>query len=157
MPEELALGLEQLIDHGLTVLGRQSAELSGTRSAPQAWSKREILGHLIDSAANNHQRFVRAQTTNTLDFPPYDPRAWVTCQRYADCDWDDLVTLWLTYNRHLVHVLRAMPSDCLDTPCRVDWYDPPREIPLRQVAQEYLNHVRHHLEKLAVQSVPNKG
>ncbi len=150
MGSELAQELEDLVDAAAGELGRQPAEATAQRPRPSSWSKREILGHLIDSAANNHQRFVRAQQAGELDFPPYEQEAWVACQRYAERDWLELVTLWVAYNRHLVHVLRVMPRDELDTPCRVDWYDTPRAIPLRTVAEEYLKHMRHHLEQLTV-------
>lgn len=127
-------------------------ELSGSdvkspRSAG-GWSEMEILGHLVDSAANNHQRFVRAQHVATLEYPSYDQEAWVASQRYADADWSNLVELWLAYNRHLAHVLSVMPPEQLDTPVRVDWYGEPTLIPLSRVADEYLVHVRHHLEQL---------
>jgi hypothetical protein len=53
------------------------------KPAPDRWSKKEILGHLIDSAANNHQRFVRAQGTPRLEFPGYEQEFWVATQAYA--------------------------------------------------------------------------
>src|SRR4030095_2595683 len=46
----------------------QETEVS-LKPAPGKWSKKEILGHLIDSATNNHQRFVRTQMTEELIFP----------------------------------------------------------------------------------------
>jgi len=149
MPQDIARELQTLVDQAIVELDRQSPANVAQRPAPDAWSKAEILGHLIDSAANNHHRFVRAQGVAELDFPPYDPPAWVSCQDYASCEWSQLVTLWVAYNRLLVHVLSVMPAEQLGTPCSVDWYGEPEAIPLRVVVEEYLKHVRHHLAKLA--------
>jgi hypothetical protein len=71
------------------------------------WSAQQIVGHLIDSAANNHQRFVRAQFTDHLDFPGYEQEQWVLAQRYESEPWPRLLDLWLAYNRHLAHVVAA--------------------------------------------------
>src|ERR1019366_10203614 len=81
--------------------------------APNRWSKKELLGHLIDSAANNHLRFVCAQGTARLEFPGYEQEFWVATQAYASAPWPDLVNLWLLLNRHLLHVLKAMPPAVL--------------------------------------------
>ena len=69
------------------------------------WSAKQVLGHLIDSAANNHQRFVRAQFTADLVFPTYDGDQWVEAQKYSDGFWPDLIDLWRAYNLHLVRVV----------------------------------------------------
>ena len=76
--------------------------------APGRWSKKEILGHLIDSAANNHQRFVRAQLAPSVVDPSYQQEQWVATQGYAAEPWPDLVNLWLLYNRHLLHIIRGV-------------------------------------------------
>src|ERR1035438_2488943 len=89
------------------------------KPAPNRWSKKEILGHLIDSAANNHQRFVRAQLAANLELPGYEQERWVAAQSYATESWPDLVTLWLFYNRHLLHIIGAMPEASLATACAI--------------------------------------
>jgi DinB superfamily len=112
---------------------------------PGAWSRLEILGHLIDSAANNHQRYVRVQSVDELRFADYDQEAWVACQEYRTSQWGDLVDLWASYNRHLAHVLDVLPSASLDTPCRVG---ESQSGPLRELVDQYLAHMRHHLAQL---------
>src|SRR5262245_40862370 len=73
-----------------------------SRRTPQGgWSPKEIIGHLIDSASNNHQRWVRAMAAERIEFPKYEQAQWVSSQHYADARWPDLVNLWLLYNRHL--------------------------------------------------------
>src|ERR1044071_8754018 len=71
----------------------------------EAWTSKQILGHLIDSAANNHQRFVRAQFTNDLVFSGYEQDRWVSSQKYRDESWPDVIQLWSAYNLHLLHVV----------------------------------------------------
>ena len=73
------------------------------------WSVKEIVGHLIDSASNNHQRFVRAQFSDDLVCLGYDQVAWVTTQRYQSADWRGLIALWASFNLHLANVIEALP------------------------------------------------
>jgi hypothetical protein len=79
------------------------------RPKPGAWSIKEIVGHLIDSAANNHQRFVRAEQQGDLVFPGYAQDEWVRIQAYDSSPWNELVSLWESYNSHLARVMNAVP------------------------------------------------
>jgi hypothetical protein len=78
-----------------------SAAQSAVPRAEGKWSPREIIGHLIDSASNNHQRFVRAQFTDDLVFAGYEQEGWVRVQNYQGEDWTELVQLWRLYNQHI--------------------------------------------------------
>jgi len=118
---------------------------AAAKSDPAQWSKKELLGHLIDSAANNHQRFVRAQQTNPYDGQRYEQDFWVTSQSYATESWSDLVNLWLLYNRHLLHVLKVMPKEVYPHVCRIGDYP---QMTLEEVAIDYVVHMEHHLEEL---------
>src|SRR5207302_10752544 len=106
---ELAAILENTPQRLLSITGNDAAHKPG----PDRWSKKEILGHLIDSAGNNHQRFVRAQLVPHLDFPEYDQDRWVAAQSYATQSWTELIDLWAALNRHILHVLKAMPESAL--------------------------------------------
>lgn len=83
---------------------------SAIRPMPGKWSPREIIGHLIDSASNNHQRFVRAAGMADLVFTGYDQDGWVELQRYQDVPWNDLLDLWVAFNRHIARVMDAVPE-----------------------------------------------
>jgi len=122
-----------------------SDEEVSRRPAPDRWSKKEILGHLVDSAANNHQRIVRVQIAPPLEFPTYQQESWVAVQSYATESWPDLVNLWLLLNRHLLHIIRAVPASSLSYPCAIGGNDP---IPLSEVIDGYVDHLEHHLESL---------
>jgi hypothetical protein len=115
------------------------------KPAPDRWSKKEILGHLIDSAGNNHQRFVRAQLQGQLTFPGYEQEGWARCQRYVAADWQHLVALWRAFNLHLANVIAAIPEDRAAVMCTIG-DDPP--VTLHFLAEDYLTHMNHHLRQL---------
>src|SRR5580693_6344926 len=84
--------LAQVVDDALPRLRAISDEDSSARPVPGKWSKKEILGHLIDSAANNHQRFIRLQMARELTLPGYDQAGWVKANGYQQTSWSDVVT-----------------------------------------------------------------
>jgi hypothetical protein len=143
--ENIASELEQVVDAAVLRL-KTLAEADVTpRPAEQEWSEKEVLGHLIDSAANNHHRFVRAQQTEELAFPRYEQDDWVRSQHYDGASWESLVDLWRSYNHHLAHVIRHIPADQLETPCRIG---PSEPVTLRCLVEDYLVHLQHHLRQL---------
>lgn len=109
------------------------------------WSKKEILGHLIDSASNNHQRFVRASIADGLEFPSYVQTDWVQMQDYADESWNLLVDFWSAYNLHLAHVIANAPPEKLSVKCRIGDEEP---LTLEELIGEYVRHMEHHLKQL---------
>ena len=127
-----------------------------SKSSAQHWSAKQTLGHLIDSAANNHQRFVRAQYTDDLAFPGYDGDQWVDAQKYNDADWTELIDLWRAYNLHLVRVVSLIPEPVLTQQRDKHTLD---QIAFKTVAQstpttleylirDYLDHLKHHLDQI---------
>src|SRR6266487_2350740 len=73
---------------------------------PKKWSKKEILGHLIDSASNNHQRFVRMQIDNATALPKYKQDEWVAVEQWQQKNWKDIIALWQLYNQHILHIFQ---------------------------------------------------
>ena len=88
------------------ILKTISAEEFSLKPVPHKWSKKEILGHLIDSAANNHQRFIRTQFETPVIF--YEQDLWVSIQNYQSESPELLIFLWEAYNRHLAHVIEQV-------------------------------------------------
>jgi len=115
------------------------------RPAPGKWSKKEILGHLIDSAANNHQRFVRLQLGSRIDLPGYDGDEWVRVQRYQDRPWSEIIDLWRMYNTQLASVIRHVNPDAL----RHFWHTPDgSDVDLEFIMRDYVVHLQHHLDQI---------
>src|SRR6201996_9568039 len=99
---------------------RQISEAESVLPAlPGGWSRKQVLGHLIDSASNNHQRFVRAMQQPSLEFPGYDQESNIRVQAVQEADWVLLISLWAAYNRYLAHLIAHIPPSQLDTPCRI--------------------------------------
>ncbi len=127
----------------------QIDEVSASSStASDRWSKKQIIGHLIDSAVNNHQRFVRAQQAATeFSFPAYEQESWVALQRYETSRWTELVELWRLYNRHLAQIIENISEAKLDVICRIGENEP---VSLGYLVKDYLRHLQHHLAQLGV-------
>ena len=144
------------IEHSSERLLSISEEQSKIARAEGKWSRKQIIGHLIDSAANNHQRFVRAQFTDHMVFPGYEQEAWVEVQHYNDEPWTQLVQLWRLYNLHLLHVMINTPdavrsqsrgSHTLD---RIAWQTVSQREPatLEYFMRDYVAHLQHHLNQV---------
>lgn len=129
---------------------------SAVRPRDGAWSAREIIGHLIDSAANNHPRFVRGQLEDHLDFAGYAQEEWVSVQQYQSLEWKDLVGLWRLYNLHLANVMEAAPTEVRQrlhtrhSLHRIAWKPVPASEPatLDYLMRDYVGHLRHHLAQI---------
>ena len=115
------------------------------KATPDQWSKKEVLGHLIDSAANNHHRFVRAAYNAAMTFPPYNKMEWVRIQGYHESDWTTLVAFWSVYNRHLCDVIERIPAEAFSAPCNIGKEAP---VPLEFIIQDYLRHLQHHVNQI---------
>ena len=120
-------------------------EKGSLEMGPGTWSKRQILGHLIDSALNNDQRFVRAQSGEALDFPDYEQDAWVAAHGYAERPWPDLVALWVLLSEQIALAIERLPADRLATPCRIGGGEPGS---LEFIARDYPKHMQHHLQQI---------
>lgn len=128
-------------------------EFAATPYGQGKWLRKEMLGHLIDSAANNHARFVTAQFSKELTFTPYNEKLWVGAQNYKDEPWQDLITLWVNYNYHILHVVDSIPEDILSEPRdehnldMICFEKPLAEDPatLEYLIYDYFAHMQHHL------------
>ena len=145
--ERIASELEQVVDvASLRLKTFEEADISARPSSGE-WSKKEILGHLVDSATNNHHRFVRALQAEELAFPQYEQEDWVRLQDYNTTSWESLVEFWRLYNHHLAHVIRRIPADRLGVMCRIGPHEP---VTLGYVVEDYVVHLKHHLRQLGL-------
>ena len=143
--KEIARQLGEMVAAAEAQLTRMPDDDAGRRPSPEEWSKKEILGHLIDSAANNHQRIVRAVYRVAEQFPAYDQNKWIEIQHYNELSWPDLVAFWTAYNNHLCHVIGHVPEAAESSPCNVGSDGP---VSLHEVVSDYVRHLRHHLDDL---------
>jgi len=141
----IAHELLETVDGAVVKLRAMSDSEAERPRAPGKWSSKQVIGHLIDSAANNHQRFVRAQETSALQLPGYAQDHWVRSQRYDERSWDELTVLWHGYNRHLAHVIGHIPEAMRSVPCSIGANAP---VTLAFLAHDYVVHLRHHLAQL---------
>jgi len=131
-------------------------EVAARRPGPGKWSAKEIIGHLIDSAANNHQRFVRAQLQDDLVFDGYAQDEWVAAQGYQKAPWQDLLTLWRGYNLHIARLIEAMPDEVRlrerhrHNLHELAWQPVPAGTPttLDYFMRDYVQHLHHHLRQI---------
>jgi len=155
--------MSDYVDHLRATVDAAHAELLPVPPALAArkptgggWCAQEIVGHLIDSAANNHQRFVRGQWQGDLVFPGYAQDDWVRAQRYADEPWPLLVNLWKSYNLHLAHVMRHAPEEVRSRPrprhnFHVIGFAPvnaDEPSTLEHLMRDYVAHLKHHLRQI---------
>ena len=149
--------LRQVVERITPELRAMDERSTSAPPAPGKWCAREILGHLIDSASNNHQRFVRAQYQEALVFAGYDQDAWVASQHYRDAPWEELISLWSSFNLHLARVMESIPALDRDRPRtehnldELAWQPVPRDRPatLDYFMSDYVGHLKHHLAQIA--------
>lgn len=144
-PPEAAADLRQLVASCEPKFLAIPEEDASCAAGPDKWSRKQVLGHLIDSAANNHHRFIRMQTTPELHFPGYEQNDWVRLNHYEARPWKDLVTLWAAYNRHLAEVMERIDRATLGH----IWDKGDARYDLAFVVADYVVHLRHHVEQIA--------
>ena len=144
----MVTALASVVEHALPRLNAISDDAASKKPAPGKWSMKEILGHLIDSAANNHQRFVRLQLQSEISLPGYDQDNWVRLNRYQHEEWTQIVALWSAYNRHLVSVIESLDDAALGHV----WHAPDGDVTLEFIAADYVRHLEHHLKQIGIEA-----
>ncbi|MCF0055659.1 DinB family protein [Dyadobacter sp. CY356] len=114
------------------------------KPSPSQWSKKEILGHLIDSAANNHQRFIRIQ----YEHEPvlfYDQNQWNELSNYQNISANHLIQFWKSYNQQLVEIINLISDENLN---RLGSGNDGQKLPLNFYITDYVGHLEHHLKQI---------
>ena len=126
----------------LTLIEEKDASI---KPLPEKWSKKEILGHLIDSAGNNQQKFVRTMAEKHVNFVGYQQKHWVDSQKYNDRNWQDLLLLWTTLNLHLAHIIENVEREVLANEITIE---DAGTFTLEFIMQDYVEHLKHHLGQI---------
>lgn len=154
--ENYVAELIEAVEKSAPLLLVLSDEESSRAPAPGKWSPKEIIGHLIDSAANNHQRFVRAQFQDDMVFQGYAQEDWVRVQDYRQAPWKELLTLWQSYNLQLARVMTAVPEEVRlrehskHNLHQIGWQIVPEDKPatLGYLMKDYVGHLKNHLRQI---------
>jgi hypothetical protein len=128
-----------------------AADWRRTRGDGQ-WTRLEILGHLIDSAANNHQRFVRAMAHGDLVWPGYDAAAMVAVQQFGTAAPALLIGLWESFNLYLARLIALIPENRLAALCTIGGEG---ELTLELLVVDYVRHMQHHLRQILADAAPD--
>jgi hypothetical protein len=145
MGRDLAIFLQQSIEREKpNLLALTDAQAQIPRGAGK-WSPKQELGHLIDSASNNHIRFAGAAIQPEFRGPGYAQNDWVRLHNYPAMEWESLVEFWFRYNGLLVLLVENIPQDRLEALCFVG-ENPP--VTLRFLIEDYIWHMQHHIDLL---------
>lgn len=144
--DPIAQHLLATIQKALPLLRQISDVEASVKPHPDKWSKKEILGHLIDSASNNQHKFVRTmQAEAQISFVGYAQNDWVEAQQYNKADWNDLISFWENYNRHLAHIIQYTPTEKRENKISIEGSQP---FTLGFIMTDYVEHLKHHLKQI---------
>ncbi|WP_298220781.1 DinB family protein [Flavobacterium sp.] len=132
--------LTTIIPALLTEIGAENFSL---KTQPDKWSKKEIIGHLIDSATNNHQRFIRGQF-EPLPEISYDQNNWNKFNAYQHIDAAQIIAFWTSYNKHLIEIIKRIPSENLLNEVKIG----ANTVTLKFIIEDYVAHLEHHLKQV---------
>lgn len=137
---------ENLLQTGTNYISKCSHKQLKLKHSPEKWSKKEILGHLIDSAINNLQRFTEIQyKTKPYKIRNYDQNKLVKVNDYQNIDLNDLTSLWVGINKQILYLIRRQTEDSLNYKIETDKGN---ISDLRFLIEDYINHLEHHLNQI---------
>jgi hypothetical protein len=140
--KSIASELNSIIDQSLQGLRAISEDKFSLKPSPAKWSKKEILGHLADSAQNNIRRFIVSQYDERPKIV-YNQDKWVTIEDYQHYNLPDLINFWYLLNKHICHILKNF------TPEMAERKSESEELhTIKWLAQDYIKHLLHHLHQV---------
>lgn len=114
---------------------------------PEKWSRKEVIGHLVDSAHNNLRRFICGQYEDSANAIVYDPDFRVKANDYENLESTRLIHLWKLVNEQICRVLAAMPEKAYTRTCNTG-FNGEQLHELRWLANDYIKHLKHHLNQV---------
>ena len=146
MLNEVIYGFKKILHDVPDKFFKLTEEAVSKRPAPGKWSKKQILGHLCDSAINNYSRFIRVQfEPEPFDIRRYNQDEWVELNHYQDISFKDIIELWIVLNRRIVHIISEIPDEKLIIKCDTgngEFYS------LEYIIRDYLTHMKYHLDQI---------
>jgi hypothetical protein len=144
MTKESISRLQFLIDTIPSLLTEIEEMKFSEKQNLEKWSKKEILGHLIDSATNNHQRFVRCQFENIPKIV-YDQNNWNKFNFYQQIDKSQIIEFWTIYNKQLVQLIKNISNENLLKECKTS---DDKNYTIEYLISDYVEHLEHHLQQI---------
>ena len=120
----------------------ENIEIFTVKISSDKWSLYEMVCHLLDSASNNHQRFVRLQQTKVLSFPGYIAEEWVSISNIQNIPSKDLITFWRQYNEYILELIRNIKTDSLENVWEIDG----KKYSLQYLVEDYFRHLQWHVD-----------
>lgn len=111
------------------------------REKKDGWSVKEVVGHLIDSVSNNHQRLSRYTFDNSFRFPGYEQNEFVRRASYDTYNFYDLITLWYSYNNLFLHIINNIPEKNLGYLVTIGNDEP---VTIEELIKSYFDHLINH-------------
>jgi len=136
-------------EYSLRISAISDQELS-VKPLPNKWSKKEVLGHLIDSAQNNLRRFVCGQYESTPPKIVYDQDYWVKANNYQQTNGTEVIAMWKLINNQIATILETMPASSYPKECDTGKNSVTLHS-LEWLADDYVKHLKHHLNQI----IPN--
>ena len=143
MIEKALNRLEYIINLTPKMLTEISEENMSTKPSPTKWSKKEIIGHLIDSATNNHHRFVRGQFENIPEIS-YDQNNWNEFSFYNQIESKQIISFWTIYNKQIIEIIKRIPKENLEKQIKIG----NNILTLEFLIIDYVEHLEHHLKQI---------
>ncbi len=144
--EKITSELERLLTVGFQQISQFSDEELSDKSAPEKWSKKEILGHLIDSAINNLKRFTEIQfEPKPYKVIGYNQDELVKVNAYQESDPKELLSFWLSINTRIINIINIQTQETLN----YEIENSNGEIKdLRFLIEDYVSHLSYHLDQI---------
>jgi hypothetical protein len=143
MIEKALNRLEYIINLTPKTLTEISEENMSIKPTPTKWSKKEIIGHLIDSATHNHQRFVRGQFENIPEIS-YDQNNWNEFSFYNHIESKQIISFWTIYNKQIIEIIKRIPKENLEKQIKIG----NNLLTLEFLIIDYVEHLEHHLKQI---------
>jgi hypothetical protein len=145
MPSELGRIFQRRLAQAEARLSGIGEQQAAEPYRPGGWLRKEVLGHLLDSAANNHQRFVRAELDGHYEGPGYEQERWVRLHGYSALSWGSLLGSWRDRNAELARIVERIGEQRLQARCTVGDGAP---VTLQFLIEDYLRHLDHHVDQI---------
>lgn len=143
MIEKAINRLSYIIEKVPSILTEIGEANMSAKPLPNKWSKKEIVGHLIDSATNNHQRFVRGQFESVPEIR-YEQNKWNEYGFYQHIDSSQIISFWTIYNKQLIEIIKRIPTENLERQIKVG----DNLLTIEFLIIDYVEHLEHHLKQI---------